>query len=163
MEKKNIQFDISVYKSVDELTAEDKMLITAARASTKLAYAPYSHFHVGAVAMLNNGEMVNGSNQENAAYSVSVCAERTLLSSDSLLFPQIPIKTMAIAYHNINGKSDVPISPCGVCRQSMIEYQDRANQSIRLILSGMEGEVFIVDSASSLLPLSFRGKVLLGD
>jgi cytidine deaminase len=116
---------------------------------------------VGAVAMLNNGETVNGANQENASFPVGICAERTLLSTAAMLFTDVAIKTMAIAYHNLNAESNVPVSPCGMCRQALHEYEERTKQSIRIILSGMEGEVYIIEKSSHLLPLSFSGDVLI--
>ncbi len=130
-------------------------MVNEAREVTELAYAPYSNFNVGAVAQLANGEIVVGTNQENAAYPVGLCAERVLLSSTATLFPNIAIDTMAISYNNMNGESKHPISPCGMCRQSLAEYEHRVNQPIRLLLSGMEGKVFIIKKSNSLLPLSF--------
>jgi cytidine deaminase len=157
MRKEAYHFEYEVYESSDELYSEDKKLIEKAREATDKAYAPYSEFHVGAVALLKNGELVNGTNQENASYPVSICAERTLLSSAAMLHTDIPIDTMAIAYHNLNGKSDKPVSPCGMCRQALHEYSQRTHNPIRLILGGMEGKVFIIDHSDFLLPLSFGG------
>ena len=137
------------------MNKEDADLLTKARAVTKQAYAPYSNFFVGAVAKLNNGEMVAGTNQENASYPVGICAERALLATVANLHPKVPIDTIAISYDNTNGESNHPISPCGMCRQTLAEYEERVSQPIRLILSGLEGKVYILKSASSLLPLSF--------
>ena len=161
MTKSIIQIEFDVYTSIDDLNDADKQLMMEAREVTKIAYAPYSQFLVGAVAKLSNGEIVKGTNQENAAYSVGVCAERTLLGSAAMLYTNVPITTMAIAYHNVNGKSDKPVSPCGMCRQSLCEYEERTQQPIRLILSGMEGEVYIIEKSSNLLPLSFGSEHLL--
>jgi cytidine deaminase len=155
MEKKDFSFSYEEYNSVDDLLAEDAFLLTKARAVTANAYAPYSNFQVGAVARLNNGQVVTGTNQENASFPAGLCAERVLLSGASSLFPNIPIKTMAISYNNLNGKSGHPITPCGVCRQSLVEYEARSNQSIRLILAGMDGKVHIIEKAGMMLPLSF--------
>ena len=102
-----------------------------------------------------NGEIVAGTNQENASYPVGICAERVLLSSAATLYPNIPVDTIAISYNNTNGESSHPISPCGMCRQSLVEYEERMKQPIRLLLSGMEGKVFIIQKANLLLPLSF--------
>jgi cytidine deaminase len=161
MNKETYQFGYNVYESSDELSSEDKSLLDKARVITQKAYAPYSEFHVGAVALLKNGELVNGANQENASYPVGICAERTLLSSAAMLYTDEPIDTMAIAYHNLNGKSDRPVSPCGMCRQAMHEYAQRTKHPIRLILGGMEGKVFIIDHSDFLLPLSFGGGDLI--
>ena len=155
MNKQAYQFNYEVYDSIDDLKEEDAMLLSKAREVTNDAYAPYSNFHVGAIARLENGQTVTGSNQENASFPVGLCAERVLLSASSSLFPNIPISTIAISYHNINGQSNHPISPCGVCRQSLLEYETRVNHPIRLILGGMEGKVYIIEQAGMLLPLSF--------
>ncbi|MBS1511856.1 MAG: cytidine deaminase [Bacteroidetes bacterium] len=155
MKKETQQFSYEIYTSVDELPAEDAALVLKARAITKNAYAPYSHFNVGAAALLNNGAIVTGTNQENAAYPVGICAERVLLSTAATLFPDMPLQTMAISYHNEKGDNSHPVSPCGVCRQSLLEYEDRVHQPIRLILSGLTGDIYVIQRASQLLPLSF--------
>jgi cytidine deaminase len=155
MKKKEYKFDFVTCASDKELTDADAALIKKAREATALAYAPYSNFMVAAIAKLSNGEIVTGTNQENASYPVGICAERVLLSTVSSLYPTIAIDTIAISYYNKNGKSDRPISPCGICRQTLLEYEERAKQSIRLILSGQEGEVVIIEKAAQLLPLSF--------
>jgi len=155
MNKEAYQFTYEVYDSVDELSKEDAWLVNEAREVTAAAYAPYSNFNVGAVAKMANGEIVAGTNQENASYPVGICAERVLLSSAAILYPNIPVDTIAISYNNNNGESSHPISPCGMCRQSLVEYEERMKQPIRLLLSGMEGRVFIIQKANMLLPLSF--------
>lgn len=155
MTTEEFQFKIKLYDSIDELDREDTELLSEARNVTKFAYAPYSHFRVGAFARLINGQTVSGTNQENISYPAGICAERTLLSTASSLFPGIGIETIAIAYHNTRGKSDTPISPCGICRQSFVEFQQRTGNPIRLILSGMEGQVQLIDDAANLLPLIF--------
>lgn len=155
--KKQHSFGFEVYDNVSQLNKEDAALMEEARKTTQKAYAPYSNFLVGAAALFNNGEKVYGTNQENASYPVGICAERVLLASASMLQTDVPIKTMAISYNNLsrNGDSDRPISPCGMCRQSLAEYEERTGQPMRLILSGMEGKVIIIDSAVQLLPFSF--------
>jgi cytidine deaminase len=160
MNTQEYRFDFEVYDSIKDLTEEDQWLLTEAREVTQHAYAPYSNFQVGAIARMANGELVAGSNQENASFPVGLCAERVLLASASSLFPKIPVNTMAISYHNNNGESNHPISPCGICRQSLVEYESRVSHPIRLILGGMEGKVFILDTASMLLPLSFSSEDL---
>lgn len=148
-------FSYMVYGSDTELNEADARLLQEARKITAAAYAPYSGFNVGAAAKLANGEWVTGTNQENASYPVGICAERALLATVASLYPGIPVDTIAISYDNIHGNSNNPISPCGMCRQSLVEYEERVNQSIRLILSGLHGPVFIIEKASELLPLSF--------
>ena len=157
MNQEKYDFSFEVYDSIDELPRPDALLVKEARNITANAYAPYSHFHVGAIAQLKNGKTVTGTNQENAAYPVGICAERVLLSSAASLFPNVAIDTMAISYDNKNGKSNHPISPCGICRQTLLEYEERVKQPIRLILSGLEGKIYVIKKASQLLPLSFGG------
>lgn len=161
MDKRQYNFSFQVYASINELTQQDAALLTKARAATANAYAPYSHFNVGTAALLGNGKIVTGTNQENASYPVGICAERTLLSTVANVFPGAGIVTMAISYFNSNGNSATPVAPCGMCRQALTEYENRTQQSIRLILSGMSGEIFIIENAGQLLPFSFSKNDLL--
>lgn len=155
MKEKQISFSYHVYAGREELTEQDAMLLDRARAAAGNAYAPYSNFRVGAAALLANGEVVTGSNQENASYPVGICAERVLLGNAAVLFEKQPILTLAISYRSRDEKSDHPISPCGMCRQAILEYETRMKQPMRLILGGMEGEVYVIESAGQLLPLGF--------
>ncbi|MGH2649572.1 MAG: cytidine deaminase [Ginsengibacter sp.] len=155
MKTEEFKFRILLYNSIDELNTDDAFLLREARKVTQFAYAPYSNFRVGAFAKLDNGKTISGTNQENASFPAGICAERTLLSTASSLFPGIGIDTIAISYNNMNGKSDTPVSPCGICRQSLVEFQDRTKKQIRIILSGMEGKVQIIENAKDLLPLVF--------
>src|SRR5918996_499179 len=98
MKKEDYKFSFEVYDSIDELTEQDAWLLNEAREVTQHAYAPYSHFQVGAIAKMANGEIVAGSNQENASFPVGLCAERVLLASASSLYPKMPIQSIAISY-----------------------------------------------------------------
>jgi len=160
MKKETLHLDYEVFDTIDELSNEDAFLLREAGEATKNSYAPYSKFRVGAVARMGNGELVSGSNQENASYPAGICAERVLLSTASSLFPGIPIKTIAVSYRSTEIKSDHPIAPCGICRQSLQEFRERVKQPIRLILGGLEGKVYIIDDASALMPFAFDGKEL---
>ena len=160
MKKETLNLDYEVFDTIDELSNEDAFLLREAGEATKNAYAPYSKFRVGAVARMGNGELVSGSNQENASYPAGICAERVLLSTASSLFPGIPIKTIAVSYRSTEIKSDHPIAPCGICRQSLQEFKERVKQPIRLILGGLEGKVYIIDDASELMPFAFEAKEL---
>jgi cytidine deaminase len=155
MHKEEISFEYEVYESVQELNTADAALLQEARAITVNAYAPYSHFLVGAVARLKNGATVTGTNQENAAYPVGICAERVLMSVAAVLYPNEPIDTIAISYNNTKGSSDVPVSPCGMCRQALQEFEQRTASPIRLILSGATGAIFVISRSTLLLPFSF--------
>jgi cytidine deaminase len=160
MKENKFEFNYKVYESIEELQEDEKWLLTEAREVTAQAYAPYSKFQVGAVAKMANGEVITGSNQENASFPVGLCAERVLLASISSLFPKIPVETIAVSYKSDLQKSDHPISPCGICRQSLQEFETRTNHSIKLILGGMTGPVYVIDSASRLLPLAFTSEEL---
>lgn len=161
-EKKQTGFTYAVFNNIDALDAGDRALLQKARNATGDAYAPYSLFNVGAAALLNNGETVTGANQENASSPAGLCAERVLLSAISSFYPKTVINTIAISYLNTkNNKSKKPVAPCGICRQSILEYQLQQQTPIRLILAGMEGEVIVVENAADLLPFSFSGSDML--
>lgn len=160
MTEKKIQVSYKEYESAVDMGTADAALLELARDTTKNAYAPYSRFHVGAAARLTNGQLVTGTNQENASYPVGICAERVLLSTASSLFPGVAIETLAISYHNLNGKSSKPVAPCGICRQSLSEFETRTNKPVRILLAGMEGKVIELKTAADLLPLSFSNKDL---
>jgi len=161
MKESKFEFQYEVYNDITELIEQDAWLLTEARAVTAQAYAPYSNFHVGAVAILENGAVVAGTNQENASYPVGICAERVLLGTVATIHPNIPIKSIAISYNSDEVKSDHPISPCGMCRQALLEYETRTKEPIRLILSGQQGKVYIIKTASFLLPFAFTKDELI--
>jgi cytidine deaminase len=143
------------------LNEEDLLLLSKAREATQKAYAPYSNFFVGAAALLANKKIITAANQENASFPAGICAERTLLSAVTSLYGEIAIDTIAISYNRLDGNSDRPVSPCGICRQSLIEYESRIKQPIRLIFAGMQGKVIIIEDVTFLLPLSFSADDLV--
>jgi len=155
MKEHIFEFQYEVYDDITDLKEEDAELLTQARVVTKQAYAPYSNFFVGAVAKLANGKTVAGTNQENASYPVGICAERVLLGNAATLYPGVSIDTIAISYDSEEVKSDHPISPCGMCRQALMEYETRTDKTIRLILAGQKGKIYIVKTVSFLLPFAF--------
>lgn len=141
--------------SYDELTAEQQQLVTLARRATYRSYAPYSKFHVGAALLLDNGEMISGSNQENAAYPSGTCAERTTAFYAHSTYPDAKFQTIAIAARGTDGNElNSPISPCGACRQVLLEYETLAGKDVPVILAGSE-RIFIFPSVRSLLPYCF--------
>ena len=160
MKKEKFEFSFEVYDSIDELKENDRQLLKEARIITKEAYAPYSNFYVGAAAKLSNDKIVTGTNQENASFPVGICAERVLLGAASSLYPDTSIETIAVSYQSTIVKSDHPISPCGMCRQALQEFELRMEKPVRLILAGMEGKVYVINSASQLLPLAFTNEEL---
>ncbi len=139
----------------DELTETDRVLVMKAREATYRAYAPYSKFHVGAAILLDNGEIVTGSNQENAATPSSLCAERTAAYYAHSTYPDAKFKTIAIAARDTTGSELAdPISPCGACRQALLEFETLAGHNVRVVLAGSR-QCYVLDSVHSLLPLSF--------
>lgn len=144
---------IKIY-TFDELPDSDQELITRAKQATTTSYAPYSHFHVGAAVRLADGTIVTGSNQENAAYPSGLCAERTALFYANARHPQQSVSCLAIAASTGGHFVKTPVSPCGACRQVMLEIEARYSHPVRILLYGTDG-VYEADSAKSLLPLQF--------
>ena len=161
MEKKKLGFEFEVFDDIGELPDADAQLLAKAREVSRQAYAPYSHFRVGAAARLSNGQVITGTNQENASFPAGLCAERVILASAAALYPGIPIESIAVSYESDQIKSNRPISPCGICRQSMQEFQQRVGQPIRLILGGLEGKIFRIPDSVFLLPLAFTSDELI--
>lgn len=156
MEKKEYHFEYTKYAGTDELENEDRELIEAAVAAAENAYVPYSHFRVGAAVRLENGEILAGNNQENASYPVGICAERTLLSFVHANFPDQKMLTLAVTVLD----TDAEVSPCGLCRQTILEYENLQEDSIRILLHNKSGSVLSLPSGSSLLPLHFDSGML---
>lgn len=152
---RNYAINISVEVAGEhELSPQDLALVNAAREATKSSYAPYSQFNVGAAILLENGETISGSNQENAASPVGCCAERTALFYANAHYPGVGIKAIAIAAHRHNEDfTPSPVSPCGMCRQALMEAEHRFGP-IRVLLYGTEG-THILQSVNDLLPLVF--------
>jgi cytidine deaminase len=153
MKEIEIKSSFKIYSSIDELNDTDKQLLTVAKKTSALAYAPYSQFKVGAVLKLNSGEQVIGSNQENASFPVGICAERVALANLSSLHAESTINTIAI-YVN-NAAHQQPAAPCGMCRQALYEQETRQQSLIRILLKGNGNEVIEIDSVKTLLPLGF--------
>ncbi|MBC7861760.1 MAG: cytidine deaminase, partial [Bacteroidia bacterium] len=124
------------------------------------AYAPYSKFYVGAALLLENGEVVTGSNQENAAYPSGLCAERVAIYYAGARFPGVTIKTLVISCKATGIKLNQPVSPCGACRQAIAEYETRQKEKIRIIMSGEVGPLLASEGIENLLPLMFKGEFL---
>ena len=146
--------------SYDELSPADLQLVDAAREAAKKSYAPYSRFNVGAAVRLTDGEIVCGSNQENAAYPSGLCAERTALFWAGAQHPDKAVEAMAIAARTEAGEVEQPISPCGACRQVMLETEMRSARPMRIILYGAQECHIIEGGTKELLPLSFGSEFL---
>lgn len=154
MEKKCINISYTEYASIDELGTSDKLLLENAIAAADAAYAPYSSFHVGAAVQLSNGEIVSGSNQENAAYPSGLCAERTTLFYAHAKYPDAAVKSIALAAKQNGALTDRFTYPCGACRQVLHESQMRSGAPIRIIV-GSATKVLVLDSVNDLLPFAF--------
>ena len=149
---------IKVYQ-YDELNADDQKLIKTAMEATARSYAPYSHFSVGVAVLLNNGTIVTGTNQENAAYPSGLCAERTTLFYANSQYPDQAVKVLAVAAKTEKDFIQTPIPPCGACRQVILETEKRYGQPIRILLYGKEC-IYEVKSICDLLPLSFDASAM---
>ena len=158
MEAKNINTIIYV-ANMEELDEKDRQLVEAAIEATKSSYAPYSHFNVGAAVRLDNGVVIPGCNQENAAFGVTICAERTALFAAGAQYPDAKVEAIAIAARNADGLLDDPVSPCGTCRQAMVETEKRSGNKLHILLYGRK-HVYIIEGIGSLLPLTFSDEQL---
>jgi len=155
MKEINIKTSFSVYESISELSEEIQSLMQQAITIRKKAYAPYSNFRVGAALLLDNGKIVLGSNQENAAYPSGLCAERVAIFQSGAIYPDAKIIKMAITAASDTNETKSPIPPCGACRQSISEYEFKQNTPIEIYFMGESGEVYMSNSIKNLLPLSF--------
>ena len=155
MKKKeiNLKFSQGILSEIDQC---DQELVSNAIASLKDAYAPYSGFQVGASILLENGEIINGSNQENVAYPSGLCAERVAIFYASSNYPNIRIIKMAISVQAVDFNINDVISPCGACRQVMAEYEENQNHPIQIILHSPNNDILIVDRVQDLLPFMFK-------
>jgi cytidine deaminase len=160
MKKISSEINYDLYDSSGDLSEQDKMLLRSAIKATDTAYAPYSNFHVGAAVLMENGEVVQGSNQENASYPSGLCAERVALFSASAHYPGVKIKAIAIAAQFDDKKSLLAITPCGDCRQVMAEYEHRFHANIRLIMTADDDKVIVTHNIKTLLPLMFNAEHL---
>lgn len=140
---------------MEELTDSERTLVEQAIEATNRSYAPYSRFHVGAALELQNGQRFIGCNQENAAFPAGLCAERTALFAAGANYPDMPVTTLAIAARDEKGELlSEPVTPCGTCRQVLIETETRFQHPVRILLHGQH-HVYIVDGIQQLMPLSF--------
>ncbi len=155
---KSILLTYHEYASNELLQPADRELVKAAHDAALRAYAPYSKFHVGAALRLSDGTIVTGNNQENASYPAGICAERTAVFSAMSQHPQGVVKEMAVVVPQVEG--DRPVSPCGICRQALLEQEHRQRSPIRMLLGATKGPVIELDSVKALLPLSFDASFL---
>lgn len=157
MEKKTLRIDCLEYGGLDELDAAARHLMEMAMAAARDAYAPYSHFHVGAAVRLADGTVVTGSNQENVAYPSGLCAERVALFSASAQHPDQPVTALAVVGFQ-NGHY-CEASPCGACRQVMAEYEQHYGQKVTVYCYLNEGRIRQITGVESLLPFGFKARL----
>ena len=155
-----IQTEIKIFSGTIQLPVQEAELLKIAHEAAKHAYAPYSHFKVGATILLKNGQIVSGNNQENAVYPSGMCAERVALFYAGAQFPGTPIAKIAITAIGTEKEVSQPVPPCGNCRQALLEYEIKYGEPIEVIMAGEKGEVYIVKSVAELLPLSFSSGFL---
>ena len=154
MTNKEIKIAYIEYDSINELAAKDKELAQAAISATDTAYAPYSKFNVGAAVLFDDGEIVKGSNQENAAYPSGICAERTALFYASASRPNKAMAALAIAASQEGALLETPVTPCGACRQVMAQYQLKSGIPMRILLVGAH-KIWEFEKVDDLLPFTF--------
>lgn len=160
MRKEQFVCPYTVYDRLDEMDARDVGLLRQAHEATANSYAPYSRFHVGAAALLANGEVVTGCNIENAAYPSGLCAERVALFAAQAKFPDVPVVALAVVAHSATKTLAEPAAPCGACRQVMVEVEQRSKRPMRILCQGETGPVMAFDGIESLMPFVFQDKLL---
>ena len=160
MKEVKLHTSFLVYSTAQELPIEEQELLSAAKEALDLAYAPYSNFKVGAALRLANGQIIKGSNQENAAYTMCICAERVAIAAASSTHPGVPIKSIAVTVKHSEKVIDSPASPCGACRQVIRETELNFKQPMQIIMQGEEGEIYVFKSGEALLPFSFDNSFL---
>lgn len=160
MKKVEIKTQITVFDSIDELPTIVKGLMNKAIESKQNAYAPYSKFKVGAALLLDDGTLITGNNQENAAYPSGICAERVAIWKASSEFPNKKILKLAISASSSTQILKEPVAPCGACRQTLSEYEIKQKGKIEVYFMGEVGEIIKMESVLDLLPIAFNKKFL---
>ena len=163
MKEEQLSIKYLSFAQRDELSSTDKELLDRASEVIGKAYAPYSHFMVASALRLANGTVLTGTNQENASYGLSLCAEQNVLAQAGSGHGHLAIESMAITVGYEEREIDYPISPCGACRQVIREHEVRHNRPIRIILQGASGDILIFNSVTDLLPFSFTKRDLIED
>ena len=160
MEKKTIQINYFVAKNVNECSMSERALLQAAMRASKNSHALYSKHKTGVALLLEDGSVIEGSNQENVSLSISLCAERTALSAKASIAPHKGIKMIAIRTKSEFTPIKEPITPCGICRQALLEIEEKQGSNIKIILQGEFGSILVLNSVKDLLPFYFGSKDL---
>jgi cytidine deaminase len=153
--QKSFHFDYELHATWENLMESDKQLVELAFEAMHLAYAPYSEFKVGSAVRLSNGLTLKGNNQENIAYPSGLCAERVVLFYAGANFPQESIETICIVARGDLMPSEFLLSPCGSCRQVMLETENRQSKKIRVIIVNQDNRTMVLHSVKDLLPFGF--------
>lgn len=161
MKKVELSTEVFVYEDLQELHEVERNLLQKAQEALSKAYAPYSEFLVGSAVLLENGEILNGANQENAAYSTCICAERTVLSAAATMYPNVKPIMLSVVIKNLNKEHNDPAAPCGECRQYIFEVESRFQSEIPILMQAQSNKIYKVNSASQLLPLAFTKSDLI--
>lgn len=155
MQEVRLEFTYNVYDTLTDLPTDEQELVERATSATENSYSPYSEFKVGAAVQMETGEIITGCNIENNVYPLGLCAERVSVFSALSKYPDQKICKIAIAASTDKFQLDKPVSPCGSCRQVLVEFESNQNKSIKIILYSSD-KIYTIDSASALLPLTFN-------
>lgn len=153
---KDLKVEIKIKEcQMEELSETDRSIVALAIQATGFSYAPHSHFHVGACVKLADGTLIPGCNQENSAFPAGICAERSAIFAAGAQHPDLAVKALAIAARNDSGElTQEPVSPCGICRQVMVETEKRFGQPIHILLYS-KNRIYMIDGIQNLMPLAF--------
>ncbi len=160
IKKKEISLQYIEVEDIEGLPDDERELVKTAREMTGNAYAPYSSFNVGAAILLQNGKIIRGSNQENGAYPSGLCAERVAAFAASSMFPGVAMTKIAVSASSPEFTLKAPVSPCGACRQVLLEYEAAQKLPLKMLLSREDGKIIIVEKIRDMLPFSFIGSEL---
>lgn len=159
----NLNIRFKVHKDADQLPDDYRSLVKESIKAAERAYAPYSNFQVGAAVLLESGEVITGNNQENAAYPSGLCAERVAVFAASSLHPGKTIRAVAVFARGKDSSYEEPVTPCGACRQALLEYENKQKSQIPMFMTGINGKIIEAESVVSLLPLAFGSFQLKGN
>lgn len=160
MKEHTLSVQYKIFETPKEMNKNDRLLLKHAKKALKNSWSPYSNFKVGAALLLKNGKIMEGSNQENAAYPMCLCAERTAFAAAASQFPKSEVTTIAITVRNPELLIETPAAPCGACRQVICETELKHQHEIRVILRGETGPVYVFETGKDLLPFGFDASFL---
>ena len=154
------EITIKVFDDTDSFSSLEKELINRAVKAQESAYAKYSNFRIGSAVLLANGKIISGSNQENAVFPLGLCAERVALFSAGSTYPDVPVVALALSAEKKLREDEVPVFPCGSCRNVLIEQENKFGNKIKLFITGSNGKIYVVDTVEDILPFAFSPRTL---